>query len=549
MGEVKEKSDKEKRIRSLTAIYYSKPEIVDALLKFSKDREVVPRYYEGFGKRPDILQYKSDIMNLVKKGATSFHSSEELWSNPLEIDSEMSRRESDEQRKGWDLLIDIDSPFLDCSKIAARLIIRALENHGIKNYNLKFSGSKGFHIIVGWKAFPKEFLEEESKNMFPEWPRAISEYLMMYIRKDYNMEVGEILDLDSLESRTKIKKEDMAGVDCLQCHRAAVKSNIVFLECNACGLKLQRRDYKKTKRRLKCVNNDCAGILEIVDEREYYYCDYCKDSDNDRLQLNSDKSPEMFEEVKGVKAEKVADLDLVLVAPRHLFRMPYSLHEKTALASVVLEKDELENFNPRDANPMNVIVKDFYPENIEGEARGLLAKAIDWKKGMEKLEEDIIKSKYGVDKFGNSGNPGDSFKSGKNKDGKWVGKQIDLSGTEEKDFPKAIKKLLKGLEEGRKRGLFILITFLRSCGFSAEYINKRVREWNELNEPKLKEGYVRSQIDWHLKQNKQILPPNYNNESFYKDLGLIDFKEKQKFKNPISEVSFIARKNKDNKYG
>ena len=107
-------------------------------------------------------------------------------------------------------------------------------------------------------------------------------------------------------------------------------------------------------------------------------------------------------------------------------------------------------------------------------------------------------------------------------------------------FPPAIKKLLSGLSDGKKRGLFILVTFLRSLNFSPEYINKKVREWNQKNNPPLKEGYIRSQIDWHLKQKKKILPPNYSNENFYRDLGLID--KKPETKNPLVDVLRLARK-------
>ncbi len=517
--------EKEIRIRALTGIYYSKPEVIASLLKFSKDREVVPRYFEGFGKRPDTLQYNSDIMGLVKKGATSFHASEEIWKNPLEISSEMSKKEMNEQRRGWDLLIDVDSPFLDCSKIAAKLIIDALEQHGIKNYGLKYSGSRGFHIIIGWNAFPNEFLGIKTKEMFPEWPRAISEYLINHIRGDYNKKVGEILDIESLEKRTNIKKEDLSGVYCTLSNRPAKKGNIVVLKCPVCGLEINRRNYKLTKRRLKCLNNECAGVLETLNEKEYYYSEYDKDPENPNFPLSSDKYPEFFEEIKGVSAEKIANLDLVLVAPRHLFRMPYSLHEKTALVSLVLNKDELEDFNPRKADPLNVEIKDFYPENIDEEARRLLAAALDWKKGREKQDKEIEEEKYGKMK-----NKGD-YKV-----------EIDTSKIKEDMFPKPIKKLLKGLKEGKKRGLFILITFFRALGFDAGYINNKIKEWNELNEPKLKEGYIRSQIDWHLKQNRKILPPNYDNESFYKDLGLFDAGERPKVKNPLVEVMRELRK-------
>src|SRR3989338_8119341 len=138
----KEQDEKEKRIRAITRLYYSSPKIQQVLLDFGRNREVVPRYFEGFGKRPDIIQYPSDIISMVNNGATSFHCSEEIWQDPLQLNLELNQEQLNDLRAGWDLLIDIDSPFLDCSKIAAKLIIEALEYHGIKNYGIKFSGSK-----------------------------------------------------------------------------------------------------------------------------------------------------------------------------------------------------------------------------------------------------------------------------------------------------------------------------------------------------------------------------------------------------------------------
>tara|TARA_Y100000310_G_scaffold245644_1_gene250648 strand:+ start:431 stop:1984 length:1554 start_codon:yes stop_codon:yes gene_type:complete len=506
---------KRERIAKITQLYYSNPKIVEAMLAFSLNREVVPRYLEGgFGKRPDTLQYGSDVAGLVRKGATSFHASEEVWSNPLNLDSNFNRREFDELRSGWDLLIDIDSPFFDCSKIAAQLIIAALEQHGIKNYGIKFSGSKGFHLILPWKAFPKEYSGEETKNMFPEWPRAICEYLMNYIRRDYNKKVGEILSVEDIEKRTKLSREDLIQVTCLSCNRAAKKGNIIKLKCSVCNLEAEKRNAKLTKRKLRCLGAGCTGVLEVVEEKEFYQCDYCKQPGSQTLFLNSEKFPEMFEKTQGVAAEKIASLDLVLVAPRHLFRMPYSLHEKTTLSSIVIDKDELQGFSPKDANPLKVRVKDFAPEVEPEEARMLLSAALSWKKGRDGEEEKFSKERY--------------------KNVEWKEQEIDHNKIENNMFPPPIKKLLQGLEDGKKRGLFILLTFFKSLGYPPEEINNRVREWNEKNETPLKEGYVRSQVDWHLKQRKKILPPNYANESFYKDLGLIQ--EMPKEKNPLVEV-------------
>ena len=70
-----EESEKKERIKKITHLYYSKPEVQKAIYEFCKNREVCPRYYDGFGKRPDSLQYIGDIYELVKRGATSFNCS------------------------------------------------------------------------------------------------------------------------------------------------------------------------------------------------------------------------------------------------------------------------------------------------------------------------------------------------------------------------------------------------------------------------------------------------------------------------------------------
>jgi hypothetical protein len=194
--------------------------------------------------------------------------------------------------------------------------------------------------------------------------------------------------------------------------------------------------------------------------------------------------------------------------------MPYSLHEKTALASIVLTKEELSRFSPKDADPLNVSIKNFIPQSTPGEATQLLMASLDWARTQKSIDESIEERRY----------------EGQKKDFA----PLNLKGVSDDVFPPAIKQLLKGLQDGRKRGLFILITFLRSLGFPPEDLQKRVRAWNEKNDPPLKEGYVRSQLDWHLRQKKQVLPPNYAHQSYYKDLGLL--KGKQDTKNPVGDV-------------
>ena len=180
---MKSESIREQRIRKITHLYYSRPEIQKTIFEFSKNREISPRYFEGFGKRPDSFQYVNDVFELVKKGATSFHCSEELWDDPLKISTDMNEAKYNEIRIGWDLLFDIDSKYIDYSKILAQLIIEILEFHGVKNIGIKFSGSKGFHIIVPSKAFPKEINGVKISDMFPDYPRIILKYIIDKTKK------------------------------------------------------------------------------------------------------------------------------------------------------------------------------------------------------------------------------------------------------------------------------------------------------------------------------------------------------------------------------
>ena len=68
---------------------------------------------------------------------------------------------------------------------------------------------------------------------------------------------------------------------------------------------------------------------------------------NSSIQNNIEIGLNHLKEETGSQQDVIPDL--VLVSSRHLFRMPYSLHEKTTLASVVVLPEELKNFQPHDA--------------------------------------------------------------------------------------------------------------------------------------------------------------------------------------------------------
>jgi len=512
----KERSFKETRIRELTMIYYSQPEIKKAIYEFALNRETVPRYYEGFGKRPDSLQFQNDMVEQVKRGATSFHCSEEHWSDPLEIETEMNRKQFDELRIGWDLLLDIDSPYLEYSKLYTKLLVQALEFHNVKNIGIKFSGSKGFHVVVPWKAFPEEIYDQKTKDMFPEWPRIICEYLDSIIKPRLTEQIFEEQSLKELADRTGKEESDLIINECLSCKREAKIKHQVTWVCESCRNigDVVRIGKSRTP---KCPNDDCRREMIKVDSKELLFCEYCN--------FNSKDNSEMFTKSRQ-RTEKLIEADLILVAPRHLFRMPYSLHEKTSLASITIDKDKVQEFQIIDAKPFKFKVKEYYPVPLRDEAKGLLLQALDWDEQRQKEEQSMQEKKEEV----SSNMPLDTKK--KKQTGEY--KKVEIPDPDPAIYPPQIKLLMDGVkQDGRKRALMILISFFKSLGVPDIEIEKRMLAWNEKNYNPIKKGYILSQLSWY-KRNPDRLPPNFSNP-IYKDLN-VDKPDKlaMETKNPVS---------------
>ncbi len=164
--------------------WYSRRDVATELVRVGQDREVAHIYRQGgYGKRPAILQFPTDVKSLARQGATSFHISEERWSNPMSLKSDITDREITDLRNNWDLVIDIDCPIFDYSRIAADVIVEALKFHGIKNPSVKFSGNRGWHIGVLGEVFPSKVGKKDFKDLFPVAAAAIISYL-----KDFTQE-------------------------------------------------------------------------------------------------------------------------------------------------------------------------------------------------------------------------------------------------------------------------------------------------------------------------------------------------------------------------
>jgi len=197
---------------------------------------------------------------------------------------------------------------------------------------------------------------------------------------------------------------------------------------------------------------------------------------------------------------------------RHLFRMPYSLHPKYWLVSLPIKFEDLKNFDKEMAKPENVKKEVDFLVNKEGEASDLLIRALDWK---AKQPKEAIKPLR-------------------------IRKKSETPIPEEY-FPPCMKLILNGLSDGRKRSLFTLSTFLRSMNWKPEDIEKRIREWNLKNSQPLSERTIKTQLKWHLRQSRELMPANCQSHLFYVSMGVCK-PDQYCSKNPVNYPFRLMKK-------
>jgi hypothetical protein len=197
---------------------------------------------------------------------------------------------------------------------------------------------------------------------------------------------------------------------------------------------------------------------------------------------------------------------------RHLFRMPYSLHPKYWLVSVPLKFEDLKNFKREMAKPEKIKADAKFLVNKEGEATEFLLKALEWK---AKQPREIIKPKR-LRKKSKTPIPEDYF-------------------------PPCMKLILKGLSDGRKRSLFSLATFLRAMNWKPEETEKRIREWNLKNFRPLSERTLKTQLKWHFRQSRELMPANCYSHLFYVSIGVCK-PDQHCSKNPVNYPFRLMKK-------
>lgn len=392
--------------------HYKRQDVCEEMVALARDKEVGVKFGEkGFGKRPDVLQHANDVLEFARQGATSFHCSEELWHNPLQLSTELKRQDLDELRKGWDFILDIDCQWLEYSQIAADLLVHALKYHGVESFGVKFSGNHGFHIAVPWEALPESVHGKPTKLLFPEGPRKIAVYLQEMIRPHLASRLLEHENLSLIMTKTRMKREEL----------------------------------------LKNNQFDPFSLLKV---------------------------------------------DTVLISSRHLYRMPYSFNEKSGLVSIPIKPKDILGFDKSQAIAEQVVVEhDFLPRKkaVKGEAGKLLVQAFDF----HPPQPEHSKSLRQKEEFA-----------------------VPLAAVPEQFFPPCIQNISKGLQDGKKRAVFVLVNFLSSLGWNHDQIESWLKEWNKRNPEPLREQYIVGQLRYHKQAKKNTPPPNCANKAYMVGMGV-----------------------------
>ncbi len=213
---------------------------------------------------------------------------------------------------------------------------------------------------------------------------------------------------------------------------------------------------------------------------------------------------------EGLEPFKIVTMDIF--SSRHLFRLPYSLHEKNLLVSLPIRPMSLEKFEREIAQPEKVKVEEKFltPKIVLHDAEALVVEALDWA------------AKYKVETKPEVTKPQ---------------KVRIVREIPEEFFPPCMKLIINGLQDGRKRSIFVFINFLRNMGWSLEKVEKKLLEINEKNYPPLRANYLRTQLRWHFRQDRNLLPPNCDNVNFYDHIGICkpdEICENKLIKNPIN---------------
>ena len=191
---------------------------------------------------------------------------------------------------------------------------------------------------------------------------------------------------------------------------------------------------------------------------------------------------------------QIMKIDTVLISSRHLYRMPYSLHEKSGRASVVVRIEDLPTFQKAMADPdvVQPALRFMDPSTVNpGEAARLVVQAYDFSPQTSKEDQpSSLRKQENV---------------------------IPEQAIPEELFPPCVKKMLEGMVDGKKRAMFVLTNFLKAVGWDHDRIEARLAEWNKVNPEPVREVILKGHLRHH-KTTPKVMPPSCSNKAYYLDM-------------------------------
>lgn len=227
-----------------------------------------------------------------------------------------------------------------------------------------------------------------------------------------------------------------------------------------------------------------ASILDILAQRAMLRLDQA---------FSSILPPDEYDKA-GRDPCRIVQVDRQVASPRHLIRAPYSLHEKSALVSVPVDADRIRSFCRSDAEPLSIVVDPDsspwrLPSNEHGGGENLLDEAVI----RVEVKNAVRRPRYDPTTV--------------------------IADMDEKHYPPCIQNILCGLSDGRKRGIFLLTSYLKSIGLHRDEVKAVILEWNARNKESLPRAYLEARIR-NLETMEGYNPPNCDHPTYYKTMGV-----------------------------
>jgi DNA primase large subunit len=191
--------------------------------------------------------------------------------------------------------------------------------------------------------------------------------------------------------------------------------------------------------------------------------------------------------------------------------MVYSLHEKSGLVSIPIDPEKVLQFEKAMADPNKLTVGKFRFLDAANARASEAKELFENADSLHIADEEI------------SRRTAQFVDIKKNEDKSKEFEEVQTAIPEE-FFPPCIENVLKGLDDGKKRSMFIMINFFSSVGYSFDSIEEIMLRWNQKNKEPLRQvlltGQVRYRKAQHKATQKKVLPPNCDNKSYYQDLRI-----------------------------